>query len=152
MHLHNNLQNQYAEDQLSARDAQQMAFLYAWGPAVFQTARLLVEWGILSAIDGGASEHSDKCSMHDEVQGLTVDEVAEKTGQSRLSVACLMEAGLTTRILLIAPETERYRLSKIGWFLLHDEMIHVDQTFCQQVNYEGMFRMDEALRTNQPVG
>lgn len=157
MHLHNNLQNQYTEDRLSARDAQQMAFLYAWGPAVFQTARLLVEWGILEQIDNA------QCSMHDDgspvhrftdspVTGLTIDEVAEKTGQSRLSVACLMEAGLTTRILLIDPETERYRLSKIGWFLLHDEMIHVDQTFCQQVNYEGMFRMDEALRTNQPVG
>lgn len=139
MILNDKIRERYTKEQFSARQAQELALLYSWSPAVFQIARLMVDWGVLDAIDNSKD-------------GLTVDEVMRITKRNRLSVCCLLEASLTSSILLVNPETDKYRLSKIGWFLLHDEMTRVNLRFNQAVNYRSFYHLDESLMQEKPVG
>ena len=139
MKLHPNLQTLFSKDRFNAVQAQQMAYLIAFGPSVFQTARLMLHYGILEM-------------LQNEKEGLTQQEVVKKTGLSEYAVKCLLEASLTMGVLLLDMQTERYKLSKIGWFLLNDKMIRVDIDFNHDVNYEGWFVLDKALETGKPAG
>ena len=69
MNLSPALRKAYTKDQLSAREAQARAEWIAWGPIVFQASRLMLKFGILDLL-----RDSDK--------GMTIAEVAEKTGLS----------------------------------------------------------------------
>ena len=113
--------------------------MYSWGPVIFQVSRLMLKYGILEML----SEHRE---------GLTQGEIVQKTGLSDYAVKCLMEASLTLHIVLIDPESERYRLGKTGWFLLRDQMIRADIDFNHDVNYEGWFVLDKALEEGRPAG
>ena len=53
MELSAGLKKVYTAEQQSAGEAQRYAQIIAWGPMVFQTARIMVKWGILELI--GAS-------------------------------------------------------------------------------------------------
>ena len=126
------LEKRYTADTLSAREAQRLAELVAFGPVVFQAARLLRQWGLLAL-------------MRESDDGLTVEEMARESGRSPYAVRVLCEAGLTAGLLLIHAGTERYRLSKAGWFLLTDELTGVNMDFNHDVNYQGLFYLDQAL-------
>src|SRR5690606_17483602 len=45
-----------------------------------------------------------------------------------------------------------YSLLKIGYFLLHDKMTEVNMDFVQDVCYQGMFHLEEAIREEKPAG
>ena len=139
MHLFDNLKKAFSREPYNAQQAQAMAHLYSWGPVVFQVARLMVKYGILDM-------------LNDNREGLTQEEIAEKTGLSIYATKCLLEASLCTHIVLINPETDRYRLGKTGWFLLRDAMIRADIDFNHDVNYEGWFVLDKALEEGKPAG
>lgn len=131
--------NIYTSDALSAREAQRQAEFIAWGPVVFQTSRLMLKFGILDM-------------LRDSDNGLTEAEVAEKTGLSRYAVKCLLEASLSIGTVLINTETDRYSISKTGWFLLNDPATKVNMVFNHDVNYRGFFHLEEALREGRPAG
>lgn len=139
MHLFDNLKKAFSKEPYDAQQAQAMAHLYSWGPMVFQVSRLMIRYGIL-----------DMLNAHRE--GLTQAEIARATGLSDYAVKCLLEASLTLHIVLIDPEKDRYRLAKTGWFLLRDTMIRADIDFNHDVNYEGMFVLDQALEEGKPAG
>lgn len=139
MYLSDSLKNKYTKDDLSARDAQRAAEFIAWGPAVFQASRLMVKWGILDL-------------LRDSDHGMTEDEVVEKTALSKYAVKCLLEASLCIGTVFINPETDRYFLSKTGWFLLNDPATRVNLDFNHDVNYEGWFHLEESLKEGKPVG
>jgi ubiquinone/menaquinone biosynthesis C-methylase UbiE len=139
MHLFDNLKKAFSREPYNAQQAQAMAHLYSWGPVVFQVARLMIKYGILDM-------------LNDNREGLTQEEIAEKTGLSIYATKCLLEASLCTHIVLINPETDRYRLGKTGWFLLRDAMIRADIDFNHDVNYEGWFVLDKALEEGKPAG
>ena len=65
MKLNKGLQKVYTQDRQSAGEAQHYAQIIAWGPVVFQTARIMVKWGILELIN--QSEN-----------GLTKQEICEQ--------------------------------------------------------------------------
>lgn len=138
MNLFPNLKS-YTADRLSARDAQRQAEFIAWGPVVFQVSRLMLKLGILSL-------------LRDSENGLTDVEVAEKTGLSLYAAKCLLEASLSIGTVIIDPQTDRYSISKTGWFLLCDPATKVNIDFNQDVNYEGLFHLEEALREGRPAG
>jgi len=129
----------YSEEQYSAKEAQLMAHIYSWGPVVFQVVRLMRKYGILALLDNSSS-------------GLTASEIVKETQLSDYAVKCLMEASLTMQIVLIDPKTDKYRLSKIGWFILKDDLIGADINFNHDVNYEGWFTLDKALEEGKPTG
>lgn len=116
-----------------------MAEFIAFGPIVFQASRLLVKYGILELL----REHRE---------GLTRIEVTEATGLSEYTVKCLLEAGLCIGTVLVDTETDRYMISKVGWFLLTDEATKVNMDFNNDVNYEGFFHLDESFREHRRPG
>ena len=139
MHLSSSLIHDYTEEHLSAREAQRLAEFIAFGPIVFQACRLLVDYGILDAV-------------RDVDEGLTIEEAAEKASVSVYASRVLLEAGLSAGVVLVNPETDRFRLSKTGWFLLNDPATRVNMPFNHYVNYRGFYKLDEALREGRPAG
>ena len=139
MNLSPALEKAYSKERLSAREAQRLAEWIAWGPVVFQASRLMLKFGILDLL-----RDSDK--------GLTIADVAGQTGLTTYAVKCLMEASLCIGTVLVDPETERFTLSKTGWFLLNDPATRVNIDFNHDVNYEGMFHLEEALTEGKPAG
>ena len=139
MNLFPALEKAYTKEHLSAREAQRLAEFIAWGPVVFQASRLMVKFGILEAI-----RNAD--------DGMTRQELVELTGLSDYAVKCLLEASLCIGTVLVDKDTERYTLSKTGWFLLNDPATRVNIDFNHDVNYEGWFHLEESLRNGKPEG
>lgn len=139
MNLFPALEKAYTQEHLSAREAQRLAEFIAWGPVVFQASRLMVKFGILEAI-----RNAD--------DGMTRQELVEQTGLSDYAVKCLLEASLCIGTVLVDKDTERYTLSKTGWFLLNDPATRVNIDFNHDVNYEGWFHLEESLRNGKPEG
>lgn len=139
MNLSPALRKAYTKDLLSAREAQRQAEWIAWGPIVFQASRLMLKFGILDL-------------LRDSDSGMTIAEVAEKTGLSIYAVKVLMEASLCIGTVIVDPETEHFELTKTGWFLINDPATRVNIDFNHDVNYEGWFHLEEALREGKPAG
>lgn len=127
----------YAKDRFSAVQAQRLAQEIAFGPVVFQVSRLMVKFGIF----GMLREAQD---------GLMMDEIVEKTGLSRYAVQVLLESSLTIGTILL--KDGHFHLGKAGWFLLNDEMARVNMDFNHDVNYLGLFHLEEALLNGKPEG
>ena len=90
--------------------------------------------------------------LRDSDEGLTISEVAEKTGLTVYVVKVLMEASLTIGTVLVDKDTERFTLAKTGWFLINDQATRVNLTFNHDVTYKGMYDLEEALKEGRPVG
>ena len=139
MHLSSALRKAYTQDTLSALEAQRLAQFIAWGPVVFQASRAMVRLGILSCLS-------------DSKDGLTREEIVQQTGLSDYAVKCLLEASLSIGTILTDPASERYMLSKTGWFLLNDRSTRINLDFNHDVNYEGWFHLEQSLRNGNPEG
>ena len=139
MHLTPTLKEAYSKEHLTAREAQAKAEWIAWGPIVFQVSRLMKKFGILEML-----RNSDK--------GMTEVEVAEQAGISRYAAKVMLEASLCIGTVLIDPETDRYTLSKTGWFFINDRATDVNTEFNHDVNYEGWFHLEESLKEGRPAG
>ncbi len=139
MKFSESLQSRYTQEQYSAREAQRLAEFIAWGPEVFQVARIMLKHGVLQL-------------LRDNDDGLTVDEVAEQTIFSPYAAKCLLEASLSISLVLIDPESGRYRLAKTGWFLINDPATRVNIDFNHDVNYQGMFALEQSLLQGKPEG
>ena len=139
MHLSPALRKAYTQDTLSALEAQRLAQFIAWGPVVFQASRAIVRLGILSCLS-------------DSKDGLTREEIVQQTGLSDYAVRCLLEASLSIGTILADPVSERYTLSKTGWFLLNDRSTRVNLDFNHDVNYEGWFHLEQSLLNGSPEG
>ena len=129
MELSAGLKKVYTAEQQSAGEAQRYAQIIAWGPMVFQTARIMVKWGILELINQSAN-------------GITREEICQETGLSDYAVKCLLEASLSIGIIVVDPETDRFSITKAGWFLLNDQSTRVNLDMNHDVNYQGMFYLD----------
>lgn len=127
----------YAKDRFSAVQAQRLAQEIAFGPVVFQVSRLMIKFGIFGM-------------LREAQNGLTMDEIVEKAGLSRYAVQVLLESSLTIGTILL--KDDRFFLGKAGWFLLNDEMARVNMDFNHDVNYLGLFHLEEALLTGKPEG
>ena len=139
MNLFPALEKTYTKENKKAGEAQEKAYFIAFGPIVFQVGRLMIKFGILDL-------------LRDSDQGMTQEEIAEKTGLSPYAVKVLMEGSLCIGLVLVDPQTDRFTLSKTGWFLLTDPSIRVNVDFNHDVNYEGWFRLEEALKEGRPAG
>ena len=137
MHLFPDIEKAYSKDRLSAREAQRLAQYIAFGPIVFQASRLMLKFGILERLRDG---------------DMDLAEIVQATGLSEYAVKVLMEASLSIGTTLIDPKTDKYSLSKTGWFLLNDPATRVNVDFNHDVNYEGFFHLAEALLEGRPAG
>ena len=90
--------------------------------------------------------------LRDADRGATREEICQKTGLSDYAVKCLIEASLSVGIIIVDADTDRFSLSKTGWFLLNDPATRVNIDFNHDVNYEGWFRLEESLLNGKPEG
>ena len=137
MNLFPNIEKAYTKDRLPAREAQRLAQFIAFGPIVFQASRLMLKFGILEALRDNP---------------LTIEEVAGKAGISIYAAKVLLEASLSIGTVIVDTETNKFSITKTGWFLLTDPSTRVNMDFNQDVNYEGFFHLEEALREGRPAG
>lgn len=131
----------YKGCRMSAQDAQREAHKIAFAPIVFQVSRLMVKYGIFGMLEEAGRKTP---------AGMTVEEISEKTGLSVYAVSVLLESSLTAGTIFL--NDKRFTVSKIGWFLLNDPMVRADIDFNHDVNYKGLFHLDEALREGRPAG
>ncbi|MBC7803913.1 MAG: methyltransferase domain-containing protein [Candidatus Parcubacteria bacterium] len=114
-------------------EAQKIAF----GPMLFQAARLLRDFGILKALRVART-------------GLTPDEIAGKVTTSRYGVLVLLEAGLAAG--MVRCEGERYFLTNTGAMILSDELTRINMDFVQHCCFKAMYFLEDSIREGRPVG
>lgn len=137
MNLPSPQKEMYAKERFSALQAQRLAQEIAFGPIVFQVSRLMVKFGIFQMLD-------------DNKNGLTMEEIAEKAGLSIYGAKVLLESSLTIGTILL--KNNKFVLAKAGWFLLNDQMARVNMDFNHDVNYLGLFNLEEAILNGKPEG
>lgn len=137
MKLTQPLEKVYSHEHLSALEAQHRAEEIAFAPIVFQVSRLMVKFGVLDYL----SEHRN---------GATQSEIATALKLSNYAAQVLLEASLSIGTVLV--EGDVYTLSKTGWFLLTDSMVKANMNFNNDVNYLGMFNLEQALLNGKPEG
>ncbi|MBJ2192885.1 MAG: class I SAM-dependent methyltransferase [Muribaculaceae bacterium] len=139
MNLFPELKKKYTKETMNAREAQRLAEFIAFGPVIFQTARIMLSNGIMDM-------------LRDSDNGMTIEEIAEKAELSVYAAKCLLEASLCIGLVLVDDQTDRFRISKTGWFLLNDPATRVNINFNHDVNYLGWFSLEEALKEGKPAG
>lgn len=130
--------NRSSKTPRNALEAKEHALWIAFAPFVFQAARVLRDCGILAAIE--ASRNT----------GLTLDETAERAKLPVYGVRVLLEAGLG--IDLVRENAGRYTLTKTARFLLHDPLTRANMDFAQDVCYQGLQQLGEAVDKGRPAG
>jgi ubiquinone/menaquinone biosynthesis C-methylase UbiE len=137
MNLFPNIEKAYTKDRLPAREAQRLAQFITFGPIVFHASRLMLKLGILEALRDNP---------------LTLEEVADRAGISIYAAKVLLEASLSIGTVIVDTETDKFSITKTGWFLLTDPSTRVNMDFNHDVNYEGFFHLEEALKEGRPAG
>jgi ubiquinone/menaquinone biosynthesis C-methylase UbiE len=115
-------------------EAQKIAF----GPIIFQAARLLRDFGIFQLLQDNKKT------------GLSVYDICQKIGLSQYAVEVLCESGLSMNALSM--DSEIYQLTNVGYFLLVDEMTNINMNFNHDVNYLGLYNLEESLLDAKPGG
>lgn len=122
---------------MSAADALLEAQKIAFAPIVFQCARLLRDWGVFELLQNNKN-------------GLSIREISEKLDIAPYAIQILCESGFSMCALNL--ENDIYTITKIGYFLQNDEMTKVNMDYNHDVNYKGLFYLDEALKRGKPIG
>ncbi|MEP6726263.1 MAG: class I SAM-dependent methyltransferase, partial [Bacteroidota bacterium] len=128
----------FSKDKKSAFEAKETAQWIAFGPVIFQAARVLRNSGILMEIENSG------------IKGLTIAEITEKVKLPLYGVRVLLESGLSIGLILI--NDHKYTLAKTGHFILHDPLTRVNMDFVHDVNYKGLFALDKSIETGKPAG
>lgn len=128
----------FARDTKTAFEAKHQAQWIAFGPVVFQVARVMRDTGILKALED--------CGK----AGLTMGAIEEHVNISRYGVRVLIEAGLG--IGLVTAHGDTYRITKTGHFILHDPLTRVNMDFVHDVCYKGLFDLDKSIQNGKPEG
>lgn len=137
MKLFKELEDRYTTDKTTALEAQRLAHEIAFAPMVFQVSRLMVKFGILKLLS-------------DNREGLTHNQVAEQCRISQYAAQVLLEASLSIGTVYV--DGDNYKLSKAGWFLLNDKLVKANMDFNHDVNYLGLFNLEESLLNGKPEG
>lgn len=124
-------------DSKSALEAQFEAQKIAFAPIIFQVARSMRDLGVLECLSVNKN-------------GLSIEELAEKLELSKYSIQVLLETSLSADI--VKKEDKNYFITKIGYFLLHDQMTKINMNYNHYVNYLGLYELDEALTSNKAAG
>lgn len=123
--------------ELSAIDAKYEAQKIAFGPMYFQAVVALRDLGILEFI----SSHR---------KGVTIEKIVDEMDVSEYGINLLIEAAEILGVLDV--EANVVRISKVGFFLLKDEMTRVNVNFMNDVCYLGAKAMTDSIKNGKPEG
>ncbi|GAA4434990.1 methyltransferase [Ravibacter arvi] len=124
--------------ELSALDAKYEAQKIAFGPLYFQAVMAMLELGVLELI----GKHRN---------GISLSDLKEKSDVSEYGVEVLVEAAETIDVVR-KNESGLYQITKIGFYLLKDEMTRVNLNYMKYVCYKGADFMKESITTGRPMG
>lgn len=133
--MHNFFKN---NDTKTALEAQYEAQKIAFAPIIFQVAKSMRDLGILETL-----YDNDKL-------GLTLNEIAKNTNISTYGVKILLETSLSADIVKI--NNDRYHITKTGYFLLKDKMTRINMDYNHDVNYQGLYYLEDAIKNEKPSG
>jgi SAM-dependent methyltransferase len=124
-----------SQSAFSARfEAQKIAF----GPVVFQCVRYAWKRGMLQALAQAGST------------GLSVTELAATELWSKYALKVVLETCLSAGVVYL--HDGRYVLDKAGYCVLTDKITQINLDFNHDVCYQGLFKLDESLDLEQPIG
>ncbi|MFC4095339.1 methyltransferase [Euzebyella saccharophila] len=129
-----------AKKPIKAIKALEEAQKIAFAPFIFQTTVSLRKLGVLDYI----FEHSrdGKTSLENLAKALNLTEYG-------LSV--LLEVAESSDIVS-QDNNGNYDLTKIGYFLNYNKMTEANLNFTQDVCYQGLYHLPEAIETGKPAG
>ncbi len=123
---------------MKAIDALHEAHKLAFSPFVFETAYCLLELNILEV-------------MHKNKGPMSIKDIAQSTKVSEYGVRVLLEMAESANIVE-KTEEDIYKATKIGYFILRDEMTRVNLYFTHDVCYRGLFHLKESIQNGKPEG
>ncbi len=133
------MKNPFKKKKMSAYEAIHEAHKIAFGPLIFQAVRTMRDLGILAQLEQAQRD------------GVSAQTVADNLGLSLYGVEILLASGLSCDVVEMTNKG-LFHLSKVGHFLLNDTMTRINMDYNHDVNYQGMFYLDEAIRTSKPAG
>ncbi len=128
----------FKKDNKTALEAKGLAQWIAFGPVVFQVARVLRNTGILRVL-------LEKGSA-----GLSMVEIQEQLQIPAYGLRVLLESGLG--IGLVVLNEEKYTITKTGTYIHNDPLTNVNMNFVHDICYKGLFTLDKSIETGKPVG
>ncbi|HNP19736.1 MAG TPA: methyltransferase [Fulvivirga sp.] len=126
------------EDTLKAVDAKYEAQKLAFGPLFFQCVVALRDLGILEYI-------------HKNRNGVTVEDITGELKLTDYGVRVLLEAAKIADVVEYIDQ-DRIKLTKIGFYILKDDLTKVNINFVQDVCYDGAKYLTESIKNNKPEG
>ena len=126
--------------ELRAIDALEEAQKIAFAPFVFQTTVCLKRLGVLEYIFKNRDQ-----------DGVTINELSKALSISVYGLSVLLEIALSSNIVVLNSK-EKYQLTKTGYFLNYNETVEVNLNFTNDVCYEGLFYLKDAIREQKPLG
>ncbi len=115
-------------------EAQKIVF----GPFAFQTAKTLRDSGVL--------QHLFKFRK----AGISLRDLESSIDLPRYGLKVLLD--FSESFGLIAREGKRYTITKVGYFILKDEMTRVNMDFVHDICYKGFFDLDKSIIEGRPEG
>lgn len=125
-------------DSKTALEAQYAAQKIAFAPIIFQVAKSMRDLGVLKLLN----EHDKK--------GLSLNEIVEKSKLSKYALQTLLETSLSADI--VKQIGEKYYITKTGYFLFNDKMTRINMDYNHDVNYQGLYYLNDALTTGEASG
>ena len=123
---------------MKAVDAMYEAHKIAFSPFVFETAYTMLELGILE-------------SIYKHREGISIEDAAKETGVSDYGVRVLIEMAEAAS-LVEKNDRGLYITTKIGHFILRDDMTKANLYFTHDVCYEGLFYLKDSIVNGKPEG
>ena len=125
---------------MRAIDALEEAQKIAFAPFIFQATVSCRKLGIFDYIFDNR-----------DAGGVTIKQISEALSISEYGVGVLLEIAESSNIVE-KDHDNRYELTKIGYFLNYNTTAIANINFTQEVCYQGLFHMTEAIQTGKPSG
>lgn len=129
--------NFFEKEKQTALKAKEEAQWITFAPFVFQATRVLRDTGILSTVEKNRG-------------GMTLEQITEAVKLPGYGVRVLVEAALG--IGLLTRHEDYYKITKTAYFILHDDLTKVNMDFTHDVCYQGMYYLEESIKTGKPEG
>ncbi len=125
---------------IRAIDALQEAQKIAFAPFIFQTTVSLRKLGVFDLI-------FDKRLNG----GLTIPQISKALTVSEYGLGVLLEIAESYDIVTKNSEGQ-FELTKTGYFLNYNKTVEVNINFTNDVCYQGLFHLNDAIKTGKPEG
>lgn len=122
----------------SVLEASYNAQMIAFAPVVFQVAKCMRDLGVLKYLGSKGK------------RGASAEEMAADLNLSIYALGVMLEFG--ERIGLAEERDGRHVLLPTGRLVESDRMTRINMNFTHDVCYQGLFHLEEALKTGSPAG